>query len=140
MRRRRKRRRRRRNSLQLRLRLARQSHKRHDRVPIHDHSYGHTHTGQRTTDPPGTTSSWEFYQTLLEGIGERQVRLTYDDGFLEIMTLSLDHESYCSWIDRLIGTLTFELNIPIRSGGSTTLKRKLKRKGLEAGRVLLDPK
>ena len=75
--------------------------------------------------------SWETYEALLEGIGERQIRLTYDDGFLEIMTLSLDHESYGSWIDRLIGTLTFELNIPIRSGGSTTLKRKLKKKGLE---------
>ncbi len=75
--------------------------------------------------------SWETYEALVDGIGERQVRITYDNGFLQIMTMSLDHESYGSCIDRMIGMLTFELDIPIRSGGSTTLKWKRKRKGLE---------
>ena len=75
--------------------------------------------------------SWETYETLLEDIGKQHVRLTYDNGTLEIMTLSFGHEKYGSWIDRLIGMLTFELEIPISSGGSTTLKRKLKKKGLE---------
>ena|ERR1700677_1631349 len=74
---------------------------------------------------------WETYEALVDGIGERQIRITYDNGTLQIMTLSLDHESYGSWIDRLIGMLTFELDISIRSGGSTTLKWKRKRKGLE---------
>ena len=75
--------------------------------------------------------SWETYEALLDEMGESQVRLTYDNGSLEIMTLSLRHERYGSWIGRLIEMLTFELDIPIGSGGSTTLKRKLKKKGLE---------
>jgi Uma2 family endonuclease len=75
--------------------------------------------------------SWETYEALLEEIGEQQIRLTYDDGRLEIMTMSLGHEGFGCWIGRLIYSLTLELDIPIKSGGSTTLKRKFKKKGLE---------
>jgi Uma2 family endonuclease len=75
--------------------------------------------------------SWETYEALLEDIGERHIRLTYDEGDLEIRTPNFRHERYSSWIDRLIGMLTFELDFPICSGGSTTLRRKSKKKGLE---------
>jgi Uma2 family endonuclease len=75
--------------------------------------------------------SWATYEALLEEMGERQIRLTYDDGSLEIMALSFGHEKYGSWIGRLIEMLSYELEIPICCGGSTTLKRKLKKKGLE---------
>ena len=58
--------------------------------------------------------------------------MTYDEGELEIMTVSHEHESYGALLGRLVEMLTFELNIPIHSGGSTTFRRVLKKKGLEA--------
>jgi Uma2 family endonuclease len=57
--------------------------------------------------------------------------MTYDNGDLEIKTLSFGHEKTGRLIGRFIGMLTLVLNAPIESGGSTTLKKKLKRKGLE---------
>lgn len=75
--------------------------------------------------------SWNTYERLLREVGERHIRLTYDNGDLEIMTLSFGHENRKGFIRRLIEMLTFELEIPVRSGGSTTMRKKLKKKGLE---------
>jgi Uma2 family endonuclease len=75
--------------------------------------------------------SWDFYERFLEEIGDRRLRLTYDDGTLEIMTVSKTHENWAELIARLIGLLSLELNIPICSAGSMTSKRKKVRKGLE---------
>ncbi len=47
------------------------------------------------------------------------------------MTLSFGHEHAGTWIGRLIFFLALELNVPVCSGGSTTLKQALRRKGLE---------
>jgi len=74
---------------------------------------------------------WSTYEALLEDMGDRHIRLTYDDGSLEIMTLSLRHERSKTLIGRMIEAMTEELNIPILSGGSTTFKQQLKKKGLE---------
>jgi Uma2 family endonuclease len=75
--------------------------------------------------------SWETFEALLAETDRRGTRFTYDRGMLEIMSPSREHE----WIKRLIGrmieTMTLELNIPISSGGSTTLKMQLKERGLE---------
>lgn len=76
--------------------------------------------------------SWETYETLLREIEEPRVRITYDDGELEFMTLSFGHENAAEWIGRLIFCLALELSVPICSGGSTTLKQNLRRKGLES--------
>jgi Uma2 family endonuclease len=75
--------------------------------------------------------SWEGYETLLREIGDRHLRMTYDDGELEFMTLSLGHENAGEWIGRLIFFLAVQWNIPIFSGGSTTLKKAIRKKGLE---------
>jgi Uma2 family endonuclease len=75
--------------------------------------------------------SWETYESLLREVGESHVRLTYDEGALEIMTRSFGHENAGEWIGRLIFFLALEMNVPLRSGGSTTLKKFLRRKGLE---------
>jgi Uma2 family endonuclease len=74
--------------------------------------------------------SWATYERLLRE-NERRIRFTYDDECLEIMTLGLEHEIYRSLIGRMIVLLTLELNIAIMSGGSTTLKKKAKKKGLQ---------
>jgi Uma2 family endonuclease len=75
--------------------------------------------------------SWNAYETFLREFDERPIRLTYDEGSLEIMTLSLGHERFGCFLARMIGILTLELTLPLVSGGSTTLRKKLKLKGLE---------
>lgn len=57
--------------------------------------------------------------------------MTYDEGDLEILTLAHGHEHRKSVLGNLIVFLAFELGIPLRSGGSNTLRKKLRRKGLE---------
>jgi len=74
---------------------------------------------------------WSTYEALLRDMGDRHIRLTYDNGSLEIMTLWLRHERSKTLIRRMIDVLTEELNIPILSGGSTTFKKELQQKGLE---------
>ncbi|MEX2286330.1 MAG: Uma2 family endonuclease [Planctomycetaceae bacterium] len=75
--------------------------------------------------------SWEAYKRLLADQENHRVRMTYDRGMLEFMSPFSEHE----WISRLIGgfikDLAIELQIPVRSGGSTTLRRELLEKGLE---------
>src|SRR4051794_39280547 len=75
--------------------------------------------------------SWQTYETLLEEVNSRGVRLTYDNGSLEIMTVSHGHENYGRLLGRFVEALTEELNIPVHSGGSTTFKREAKKRGLE---------
>jgi Uma2 family endonuclease len=78
--------------------------------------------------------SWNTYESLLADAyaNHSHVRFTYDEGDLEIMTLSFGHENIGRWIGRLIDELTMELDIPLRGGGSTTLRSSLRKKGLEA--------
>src|SRR5262249_15835401 len=63
--------------------------------------------------------------------GRRGLRLTYDRGTLEIMTLSFGHESLAHLLGRFVVALTEELGLPIAEGGSTTFRRRPTRRGLE---------
>ncbi len=47
------------------------------------------------------------------------------------MSPALEHEGPKKLFGRMVETLTEEMNIPIKSGGSTTYRRKLKKRGLE---------
>ncbi|MEH2084666.1 MAG: Uma2 family endonuclease [Nostoc sp.] len=76
--------------------------------------------------------SWETFEALLKDTGEdRDSRFAYDSGTLEIMTPLFEHENPKIQFDRLIFALTEEIGREIKSAGSTTLKRKLARKGIE---------
>lgn len=75
--------------------------------------------------------SWATYEALLADIGDRPIRLTYDQGDLEIMSPSDEHERIKKLVGRMVEAMTEELEIPIRSAGSTTLRRQLKKRGLE---------
>lgn len=59
------------------------------------------------------------------------VRLTYDRGKLEIMTLSHKHESYGEFLGALVFALVDELGLTLKQGGSNTLRRRRWRRGLE---------
>lgn len=76
--------------------------------------------------------SWETFEALLRDTGEdRGSRLVYDCGTLEIMTPRFKHENAKIQFDRLIFALAEELDIEIKSAGSTTLKRRLAHRGIE---------
>ena len=74
---------------------------------------------------------FETYERLLEDLGDRQLRLTYDRGVLEIMSPSSRHERIKGLIRRMVDAMTEELGIPMMSGGSTTWRRRDLEKGLE---------
>jgi len=67
--------------------------------------------------------SWQTYETLLAEIGDRQIRLTYNRGHLEIMVPSPEHELYKKVMGRFVETLAEELEVRIEPLGSTTFKR-----------------
>ena len=76
-------------------------------------------------------ASWDIYEKLLHEVGDRPIRLTYDEGRLEIMSPLPEHERPKKIIGRMIEMLAFELDVPMVSLGSTTFSRKDKSKGLE---------
>jgi len=75
--------------------------------------------------------SWKEYLRFLRAFESRRMRLTYDRGVLEIMTLSFEHENKGYLLGRLIDALTEELNLPVQGGKSTTFKRQKRQRGLE---------
>jgi Uma2 family endonuclease len=78
---------------------------------------------------------WKEYKRFLRMFAERPgIRLTYDRGELEIMAPSFEHEDYCDFLGRLVLVLTEELRMPIRHGGSVTLRRRKWKRGLESDR------
>ena len=78
---------------------------------------------------------WETYLSLSKANGDGPVQLTYDQGMLEIMAPSYYHELMSQFIGRLIGVLTEELGMEIRSGGSTTMRSEPARRGAEADQM-----
>src|SRR5262245_9683339 len=78
---------------------------------------------------------WRTYLRLLRAFAEyRSVRLTYDRGALEIMSPLLEHELPADLLGRCVNVLTEELGVEIKAAGSTTLRRRRKRRGLEPDR------
>jgi Uma2 family endonuclease len=85
--------------------------------------------GRRVTIP---FADWEMYEQLQKAFERRPgIRLTYDRGELEIMVPSQEHEKDGEFLARSFVILTEEYGLPIQHGGSTTLKRKRMKKGLE---------
>jgi Uma2 family endonuclease len=76
--------------------------------------------------------SWETFEALLRETNEdRGSRFAYDCGTLEIMTPLFEHENPKIQFDRLIFALVEELEIEIKSAGSTILKQRLAKRGIE---------
>ncbi len=76
--------------------------------------------------------SWETFEALLRETGSgRGSRFAYEDGTLEIMTPLFEHENPKINFDRFIFILAEELEIEIKSAGSTTIKQEDIKKGIE---------
>src|SRR4051812_49434504 len=76
-------------------------------------------------------ASWQLYERLLREVGDRPVRINYDQGRLEMMSPLPEHEGVKSFIHDLVRTLALELDIGMTCLGSTTFRRQDKGKGLE---------
>lgn len=93
-------------------------------------------TPTTSTRPPGerfllSGMSWEFYEHLLEELGDRHIRVTYDRGELELMSPFYRHENYSRLLGRMVEILTEELGMPFKAAGSTTFRRRSLERGLE---------
>jgi Uma2 family endonuclease len=75
--------------------------------------------------------NWQIYKAISDALGDRPLRLTYDRGSLEFMTISPEHERYKKLLGRMVEALTLELNIPLLSLGSATCRREDIDRGLE---------
>jgi Uma2 family endonuclease len=76
--------------------------------------------------------SWQTYESLLSDLADCRVpHLTFDQGVLEIMSPSPEHEEYNRTLAALIEFVADELRINIRRLGSTTFKRPDLLKGFE---------
>ena len=79
--------------------------------------------------------SWREYTRMLRAFAERPgYRLTYDRGTLEIMSPLWEHEVPADLLGNIIVVLTEEMKLPRRAGGSITLRRRRKRRGVEPDR------
>jgi len=75
---------------------------------------------------------WKGYETLLDLLGDRAIRLTYDRGSVEFMTTSQEHEQFGYLLGRVVDVLTEELYLPCICVGKTTWRREILDRGLEA--------
>lgn len=80
-----------------------------------------------------TDEPWQTYERLVRHFNERRrrLRITYNQGILEIMTLGPQHEGLRSLIAYLLLTLTQELDLPLAAYGTLTFKRRRKQRGLQ---------
>ena len=76
--------------------------------------------------------TWEAYEALRDSIESASVRMTYLEGWLEIMSPSRGHEVTKKQIARLLELYCLERDIPLFGYGSTTFRKKEKERGLEA--------
>ena len=76
--------------------------------------------------------SWETYERLLAERGESPgARFHYDQGILEIMAPSFEHESLKDSIALLVQLVAIETEADFRGAGSTTFRRSDLGKGFE---------
>lgn len=68
--------------------------------------------------------TWETYQRLKAELDNRNLRLTYHQGLLEIMAPSPEHEYFKKVMGRFVETLAEEFVVSLYPLGSTTLERE----------------
>ena len=75
---------------------------------------------------------WHEYEQLLAELVDRAgLRVSYDQGRLEIMSPLPEHEEYKGFIYSLARILSEEMDINLETRGSATLKREREAKGAE---------
>lgn len=76
-------------------------------------------------------TDWNGYTKILEAVGNRHVKVTYDRGRLELLSPSQKHESAKCLIACLLETAMNTRRVDYQSGGSTTFRGEDLDRGLE---------
>jgi Uma2 family endonuclease len=77
--------------------------------------------------------SWDDYERFLHELGNRgSLRVSYDSGLLQIMSISFRHATCEKVFDRLISEYARVRKIEVEMSGNVTWKRKALAKGVEA--------
>ncbi|HEU5074513.1 MAG TPA: Uma2 family endonuclease [Polyangiaceae bacterium] len=74
---------------------------------------------------------WSTYVVLRDTVDSPGLKLTYLEGWLEIMSPSRAHEVSKKQIARLLELFCLERDIPLFGYGSTTFRKEEKQRGLE---------
>ena len=75
---------------------------------------------------------WDEYEELLGAVGEAKgLHISYDEGTMQIMTLSALHENYQFRINDLVRVTSLRLRIKVLCFGSATMRKRAKLKGVE---------
>lgn len=95
-------------------------------------------SAKRTTKPPRAGDSlvlfsvpWRVYEDLTRLFADRRLRITYDRGALEIMTVSLEHEDPSYLLGQLVDVLAEQLDMTMRPGRTLPLRNEALERGLE---------
>jgi Uma2 family endonuclease len=75
---------------------------------------------------------WETYVVLRDALDHTNLRMTYLEGTLEIMSPSRRHEVEKTQIARFLELFCLERDIPLFAYGSTTWRSEAQARGLEA--------
>ena len=75
---------------------------------------------------------WDEYELLLTELdGRSRIRMSYDRGRLEIVTVTHRHEIYTRLIDRILFFTAEKYDVDIENAGSTTFNDKGLQQGAE---------
>ena len=76
---------------------------------------------------------WDDYEILLKNLAERpNLRVSYDKGRLQIVSISRRHERYAAHVENLIVTACDEFDLTLEECGRTTWRRFMLDRGVEA--------
>ena len=76
-------------------------------------------------------TDWEGYLKICEVLDEQNIKATYDQGRLELMTLSYEHESMKGILSRLLDAYLEQRELDYVTGGGMTFQRHDLDRGLE---------
>jgi Uma2 family endonuclease len=76
--------------------------------------------------------SWDDYESLVESLESRHLRVAYDCGRLEVVSPLSKHAAYSAMIEALVRIISDELDLKVQAYGCTTWKRRSLAKGVEA--------
>ena len=93
--------------------------------------------GSRSSRRPKISGSWsgvpwDTYIMLREALDHTNLRMTYLEGSLEIMSPSRRHEVEKKYVARFLELFCLERDIPLYGYGSTTWRSEARARGLEA--------
>jgi Uma2 family endonuclease len=74
---------------------------------------------------------WKAFVAFVEARGDHGPRLTYLDGYLELMSPSSTHELLKTNLGRLLEVWALDMDVELNGFGSETLKRQRDRSGVE---------